>query len=79
MINTRQLRLANAVDKLKEWQPGAIDVRLKETACPECHGNRWLTYVLFVSLNNPPTDTTLENCGYYCPDCGLGNRGARKR
>lgn len=79
MINARQLRLANAVDKLKQWQPGAADIRLMPLGCDVCNGSRYLTYVIFVCLNNPPTDKTLENCGYYCPDCGFGNAGARKR
>jgi hypothetical protein len=73
--NTFSIACAN----LRAWQPTASHIRRSAYTCPDCHSSIYLSYLIMVCLNNPPSDKTLTNCGYYCDSCKSGKRGARKK
>jgi hypothetical protein len=65
-----------AVIRLLEWQPTARRIRF-EGKC-HCRGQ----YLMSYQTNDIPVSARgddEETCGYYCPSCGFGNAGSRKR
>lgn len=64
-------------DKMKAWQPTAIDIR-HAGRCPECKHDTQLFYSL---PEYPERQRTIAgkpaiDGGFYCTYCGFGNAGA---
>jgi Zn ribbon nucleic-acid-binding protein len=76
-MKNRNFRPMTDYDKMKAWQPTAIDIR-RAGKCSECKHDTLLFYNLPDNTNRQRmiADKSAVDGGFYCPRCGFGNAGA---
>jgi hypothetical protein len=71
--------MATMREKLKAVQPNAINIQYdKDQKCPDCRAKSMLSYQFASDLKRDRGEG-VEQCGFYCCNCGWGNGGTRAK